>query len=108
MSAHTPGPWHVEAPSDGRVPRIRAAAPVHALVALCGGTSTKASPRVLANARVIASAPLLLAACEGASADMERVAAALERESDHPLQIPLYAAAAALRRTIAAATGQEA
>ena len=59
MSEHTPGPWHVHQSKLGTV-----LSPKDETVALVGG-DVDGSP--VANARLIAAAPALLAALEGLS-----------------------------------------
>jgi len=76
MGKHTPGPWHADDNGDG----------THCITAGRGAdvADTRSSADERANARLIAAAPQLLAACEAATA-LAAIAATVD---------PLTAAAA--------------
>jgi len=77
MSAHTPGPWAVEEGYDGSRTVAFMRSPNRTVnVAATQDARPKGHEATTANARLIAAAPELLAACR----------AALDDDDDQPLQ----------------------
>lgn len=98
-SKHTPGPWFVEEPLHRFIRSLAGKSPFVAELNILDKTHGEH----MANARLIASAPDLLAACEAA-----QVAFAAEFDATHIQGIAVREAVKMLRESIASARGERA
>lgn len=62
MSAHTPGPWHVNKGPRNALPHIRSATGLYVMDAAPRGSNAMSTTRQMADAVLIAAAPELLEA----------------------------------------------
>lgn len=98
---HTPGPWKVKEHATSCDVRG------HDLTVVCGVTMRANAAEEAANARLIAAAPDLLAACKSLTEELDRLAAAVYGEHRGDAAALIWGRAAIASAVIAKAEGRE-